>query len=338
MTSRMAVAKLPLLVLVLVLCVYLNSNVWAQDDGETGTLHRTIVVHPMSTGPTDSGTELLEAMANITNASATNPWLIKLDAGVFDLGTASLVMKPYVDIEGSGEDVTKIITATGSNSNANVGTVIGASNAELRFLTVENSGGGIFNVAVVVNSASPNLTHVTVKASAGIGAYVLEAVGLFIGSAGSSPVELTDVTVNVAPAAVAGFAGNVGILFGNPFTGGGTVRLRDVTITVGAVTSQHGEATGIQTSGPNGPSSLALDDVTIVAADVGLGLGTGTPPTTVDRSTIKGGKYAVVFEPFSTGTIGASQLIGGVLNQGATLSTCVGAYNGNYAPLNALCQ
>jgi hypothetical protein len=356
MTSRKAVARLPFLVLVPVLCVYLNSNVWAQDDGETGTLHRTIVVHPMSTGPKDSGTELLEAMASITEAapgigdagpgimtaSATNPWLIKLDAGVYDLGTASLVMKPYVDIEGSGEGVTKI-TAVGNNSNATSGTVIGASNAELRFLTVENTGGGTFNAAVIINSASPKLTHVTLSASTGNGAISVTTVGLFIGSASSSPVELTDVRVIIAPAALAPGtqAFNLGIWFGSPYAGGGRVRLRDVTVSVGAITSTTpglAFAIGIETYGEVGPSSLMLEDVTIVAADYGLTLGYGTPPTTVNRSTINGGKAAVAFAPFSTGTIGSSQLIGGVSNEGATLTTCVGDYNGSYSPLNSSCQ
>ena len=50
-----------------------------------------------------------------------------------------VTMKPYVDIEGSGELTTKI-TYTGSGS-PNTGTVLGASNAELRFLSVENTGG-----------------------------------------------------------------------------------------------------------------------------------------------------------------------------------------------------
>ena len=55
-------------------------------------------------------------------------------------------MKPYVDIEGSGELTTKI-TFTGSASST-TGTLVGANNAELRFLTVENTGGDAYAIAI----------------------------------------------------------------------------------------------------------------------------------------------------------------------------------------------
>ena len=45
-------------------------------------------------------------------------------------------MSPYVDIEGSGEGVTTITSALGTGS----GTVVGANNSELRYLTVKNTG------------------------------------------------------------------------------------------------------------------------------------------------------------------------------------------------------
>ena len=68
---------------------------------------RTVLVRPQST-QTASGTALLNALDAITDASATNPYLIIIEPGVFDIGSNSLVMKEYVDIEGSGESVTKI--------------------------------------------------------------------------------------------------------------------------------------------------------------------------------------------------------------------------------------
>jgi hypothetical protein len=83
---------------------------------------------------------------------------------VYNLGTAALQMKEYVDIEGSGEGVT-IITAAGSATSN--GTVRGANNAELRFLTVRNTGGNDYACAIYNYYASPRLTHVTAIASGG---------------------------------------------------------------------------------------------------------------------------------------------------------------------------
>ena len=109
---------------------------------------------------------MLKALSGITDASSTNPYLIKIEPGIYALGTKTLVMKSYVDIEGSGEDITRI-TASG-NDTLTIGTVRGANNVELRFLTVENTGGyyyakGISNVFV-----SPRITHVSVIAQGGI--------------------------------------------------------------------------------------------------------------------------------------------------------------------------
>ena len=98
---------------------------------------RTVIASPVPGDSLASGTALLSALAGIADASAANPYLLKIEPGVYDLGTSSLLMKQYVDIEGSGEGVTKI-TAHGP-SFATSGTVVGASDTELRFLTVEHT-------------------------------------------------------------------------------------------------------------------------------------------------------------------------------------------------------
>ena len=104
-------------------------------------------------------------------------------------------MIDYVDIEGSGEDIT-IVTGDGM-FNENIGTVIGASNAEIRNLTIENIDTEVglpYNIAFYNNDGvSPTLTHVTLVATAYNG-------GTGIGMAnhsGSSP-SLIDSTIRVS--------------------------------------------------------------------------------------------------------------------------------------------
>ncbi len=149
-----------------------GSNVTIIPNGQTLTIAsgatsfvRTVVVSPVPGNAVASGTALLNALAGITTASAANPWLLKIEPGIYDLGSGALSMKPFVDVEGSGEDVTTI-TAAG-NSSILTGTVVGANNAELRFLTVKNTGGNTFAVGIASVSASPRLTHVTVTATGG---------------------------------------------------------------------------------------------------------------------------------------------------------------------------
>jgi len=124
---------------------------------------KTILVSPKST-ETASGTALLNAMAGITDAGETNPYLIIIEPGVYNIGTSSLQMKSYVDIQGSGENVTKI---TGTINNQFSGVLVGANNAEVRFVTIENTSGGAYTIAIFNTSVSPTITNVTAVATGG---------------------------------------------------------------------------------------------------------------------------------------------------------------------------
>lgn len=91
-----------------------------------------------------------------------NPCLLKIMPGVYEIGANSLLMQPYVDIEGSGEETTKI---KGTVSSYDAGLVMGASNAELRYLSLENNGpGSAASIAIFNNNASPRISHVTATA------------------------------------------------------------------------------------------------------------------------------------------------------------------------------
>jgi hypothetical protein len=107
-------------------------------------------------------TDPAAAVNSITDASATNPYPVVIGPGVYTI-TQTLIMKPYVDIAGSGENVTKI---TGALSVAFVTSysaiVCWADNSALSSLTVENTGGGSYSIALYNGNASPLLTNVNV--------------------------------------------------------------------------------------------------------------------------------------------------------------------------------
>ena len=96
--------------------------------------------------------------------SAVTPCLLKIMPGVYNIDDATLQMQEYVDIEGSGERVTKVIGDTPWVPEA-LGVVTGSNNAEIRFITVENTGGGAFAFALYFLSTSPKVTNVTAIAS-----------------------------------------------------------------------------------------------------------------------------------------------------------------------------
>lgn len=138
--------------------------------GSGPDLLRTIVIGPLTTGP-DTCDDLLGVLDRITDASASNPYLIKLEAGVYDCGTDQVVMKSFVDIEGSGEEATVIRGSIDDGS----GVVSVSADAELRFLKVENANDGPAATAVLCN-AGARMTHVTAQATNGMG----NAFGIFI--------------------------------------------------------------------------------------------------------------------------------------------------------------
>lgn len=101
------------------------------------------------------------------NPSPANPCLLKIMPGVYNIGTNSLAMHQHVDIEGSGENVTKI---SGTIDSYTAGVVTGASNAEIRYLTVENSGtGNVNSIAIYNENSSLTISHVTATATTMVG-------------------------------------------------------------------------------------------------------------------------------------------------------------------------
>ena len=85
-----------------------------------------------------SATRIQDIISNISDASAAKPYLIHLGAGVYDLGSTNIVMKEWISIQGSGQQITKITaevsTATGDATSA---VLVGVNNVSLADLTIE---------------------------------------------------------------------------------------------------------------------------------------------------------------------------------------------------------
>jgi hypothetical protein len=259
--------------------------------------------------------------------SATNMCLVKIMPGVYSIGSANVQMMSYVDIEGSGENVTKI---TGGSF---LGTVIGASYAELRLLTVEAKGGlarGISN-----SSASPSIRNVTVRAY-GSGS----TIGIM--NLGSSPI-ITNVTIAAYDTAMGGVTSGVlnngsspimnyvtvnasqysGTCYGVLNTMSSSPKIANMSITI---TTIFGINYGIMTQEN---SSATLNNVTISVVgsnSCGIAGYDYTATITIDNSAIKGPVGAIC----NTGTmyIGHTKIDGPVSNGGAL--KCIGAFDGNY--------
>lgn len=150
---------------------------------------QTVWVHPVPGNATASGTALINALAGITNASAAKPYVLKIEPGIYDLGTTMLNMKPYVDIEGSGQQATIIQGAGGEDFN--IAVVNGAPSSELRDLQVKSTGRPTDGVAIpiLISSADTHIRRVTATSS---GPSTCSLWGIRTFNASS---EITDATV-----------------------------------------------------------------------------------------------------------------------------------------------
>ncbi len=124
----------------------------------------TVVISPIIGNPQASANQIVAALAAILDNGPARPYLIKIEPGVYDFGPQSLFMKPWVDIEGSGHDITTFL-AQGKPDFA-IGTVVTASNAELRQLTVKTLGAGHeAAVGIVVQTPNSRITDVAIEST-----------------------------------------------------------------------------------------------------------------------------------------------------------------------------
>lgn len=132
--------------------------------GSSGTdrlLAARVRIIPLEATALESGAAL-RAAVDAVPSDGSQTWVLKLGAGTYDLGTTGLVLKRGVFLEGSGVGVSRITSSTAGD-----GSVVGASNAGLRLLTVINTGGGTRSIAIFNSHEGFAVSEVRAEASAG---------------------------------------------------------------------------------------------------------------------------------------------------------------------------
>jgi hypothetical protein len=190
-------------------------------------------------------TDPVAAVNSITDASASNPYLVVIAPGVYTV-TSSLQMKQYVDIAGSGENVTKITGAVSTGTYSTSAIIKGAHHSTLSSLTVENMGGSTYSIALFMNtvSATGRVANVTAAASGGTYCY-----GVFVYWS-SSPM-MTNIT-----ATASGGTTNVG--FYNYYS---SSTMTNVTVAASGGTNSYGVR--------NASSSPVMTNVNATASGAG---------------------------------------------------------------------
>jgi hypothetical protein len=162
------------------------------------------------------------AIENISDAGADNPYLVWVAPGMY---TEMVTMKPYVHLQGAGQEATIITSTAGSSAwPPDQATLTLASDTSLRDLTVGNGGTGDRNVALI---ATAGMTRTLV---ADVTARVLGGgarnYGVFLIGSGTG-VRLQQVTALAENGSynfgLVNYSGAVAVLHGGSFTArGGT--------------------------------------------------------------------------------------------------------------------
>lgn len=108
-------------------------------------------------------TDPVAAVNSITDASADNPYLVVIGPGVYTL-THTLVMKPWVDITGSGENVTRLVGAISGGDSASSSMVQTASHAVLSNMSIKNTGGDDYSIGVRIAGGFGQVRRITTEA------------------------------------------------------------------------------------------------------------------------------------------------------------------------------
>jgi len=99
----------------------------------------------------------VSAANSITDASANNPYLIKVMPGVYDSGPDGIVLPDYVDLEGSGENTTVLRSGFSSSQYWHIA-LKGAEHCDIRNVTIEAYG---HTKQIYAISGKVTLKHVT---------------------------------------------------------------------------------------------------------------------------------------------------------------------------------
>jgi hypothetical protein len=263
---------------------------------------RTVVASPVGTD-TENGQALLDALSGITDASSAKPYLLYVEPGTYDLGTRALSMKQHVDIQGAGERKT-LITGDVAASSCQHATVVGANDAELRFLTARNTSGSATTCTIAIYypfATSSHLTNVTAEAT-GVGG----DLNMGVYGESESNLALTNVTATASGATEA----NYGVR-NDPNV---SMTMFNVTAAAsGGANRNYGTAS--ETTGSHG--GMSMIDVTSTASggDVtNVGVRSREPTITIRHSKLSGSTNSLNHGGRG-GQVALSQLVGPVSSE-----------------------
>lgn len=292
---------------------------------------RRMVVIPPDATPTENGAALAAALASIAQAvpTANDPWLIRLEPGIYDVGTATLDLPPFVGISGAGADYSVIRGAAPS-----VLRMTGMGNTELRQLAVEQDAlappaGQYVRAIAASGTRSLRMVDVKVVSTTTVAQHVAG-----VHSDGALLV-LENCIVEAENAAGTGYATAISALRGNIWIRGGRFEasasveaaggsfVTQATIEDASFIAHAYDARGVQTIGYNS-IDLSFRNTFLSGTTAFLFRpSSGIPAAaSIERSRLEGSDNAIDVSS-ATVDVAYSRLVGGVSTTSYGRARCV---------------
>jgi hypothetical protein len=318
----------------------------------TAPYKRTIVVGGGT--PAQNGAALLAAAASITTTNANNRWLIHLEPGEFAIGPATLLLRNFVDLEGSGRSSTTISSTSTINvavfvqqtsevrdlkiqsraaANAAGGVMLTHSSGRLSRVDIDVEGPGA--TGVLVQNSAPRIDDVAVLARATVNnatGFLLFNAPL-VGRRWSARIEAAGEADGVAVSWLSGTG--ITRVEGLFVRASSSVFATGLSLLGGQTHVVHADvvATSDFALGAAAHGSLTLEESRVATADAnGSVVRTSAGTTRVIRSYLKGVQAASTTDP-GVLLIESSRLEGQSIG-----ARCVGSYDGAFEALDANCQ
>ena len=278
-------------------------------------------------------TSIQEALDSIDSEGPSNRFLVWVAPGDYE---ERVFAGAFIDIVGAGEELTKITYHGAPDATP---TVMMGWGAELRSLTVENTGGDAFSVAIIMQTVT-RLRDVTVSASGGSD----HNIGIQFSSADTDPI-LENVTVSATGGqyarALTSANSRPTISRLTATASGATVENIALSAYDSVITISDSVLTASGAGTQNRGMQLSMAEISIRNCTVMAEGGTynrgiyftataGEWRITVDNSRISGSYASVEGDSTSRFFIGGTRLEGGAVIPGTGTATCAGVYDEDY--------
>ncbi len=113
-------------------------------------------------------TSPITALNSINDASQSSPYIVAIAPGEYQLGAGQVIMKPFVELIGSGKVATRLVASRGSGTDdASAAVIVGADNSTISDLSIENTRTNSNSFGIYNGAADIKIQHVSMTMNSG---------------------------------------------------------------------------------------------------------------------------------------------------------------------------